>query len=270
MGYIQTVIPWVPVLPLFGAIFLGLAGKKIFNRFGEDITGIIGCITPMVSSVLAFSAFAVLLSMEPSSRVMQIHVMDWISVADVQIDWTFRYDPLSAVMLMIVTGIGTLIHIYGMGYMHGDKSFSRFFSYMNLFVAAMLMLVLGDNIIIMFLGWEGVGLCSYLLIGFWFEEEANAVAGKKAFITNRIGDLGFIVGIFLLVYYSSSMFGEVTLSFDELQGRAVELSHMTFAGFPCWRWSACVSLSGQWENRRRFPYMSGCRMRWPVRHLSAR
>lgn len=232
MGYIQTVIPWVPVLPLFGAIFLGLAGRKIFNRFGEDITGIIGCITPIVSSVLAFTSFAVLLSMEPSSRVMQIHMIDWISVADVQIDWTFRYDPLSAVMLMVVTGIGSLIHIYGMGYMHGDKSFSRFFSYLNLFVAAMLMLVLGDNLIIMFLGWEGVGLCSYLLIGFWFEDEANAVAGKKAFITNRIGDLGFIVGIFLVVYYSSTHFGEVTLSFDELQSRAVELSRMTFAGFP--------------------------------------
>ncbi len=232
MSYIQTVIPWVPILPLFGAIILGLAGKKFYNRFGEDATGILGCAMPISAAVLAFTSFVALLGLDPSDRVIQIELTEWISVADVQLNWTFRYDPLTALMLMIITGIGSLIHIYGMGYMHGDKSFWRFFSYLNLFVAAMLMLVLGDNLIIMFLGWEGVGLCSYLLIGFWFDEEANAIAGKKAFLTNRIGDLGFITGIFLLVLFSTQHYDIVTLSFSELKSRIGELSQLTFWGFP--------------------------------------
>lgn len=232
MSYIETAIPWVPILPLLGAIFLGLFGKRIFTKTGENITGIIGCIPPLVSAVLSFTSFFVLLGMEPSQRLIRIHLTDWFAVADLTIDWTFRYDPLSAVMLMIITGIGSLIHIYSMGYMHGDKSVWRFFAYLNLFVASMLMLVLGDNLIIMFLGWEGVGLCSYLLIGFWFEEKANAIAGKKAFITNRIGDLGFLVGIFLVVFYSSQVFGTTDLSFVELQSRIGELSQQTVAGFP--------------------------------------
>lgn len=232
MSYIESVIPWVPILPLLGAIFLGLVGKKIYERFGEDVTGIIGCTMPVVSAVLAFSAFFVLLGVAPADRVIRIELIEWFSVADLSIDWTFRYDPLSAVMLMIVTGIGSLIHIYGMGYMHKDPSFWRFFSYLNLFVASMLMLVLGDNILIMFLGWEGVGLCSYLLIGFWFDEEENAIAGKKAFITNRIGDLGFLVGIFLVAFYSYQAFGSTDMSFGQLQQRIGELSHYTFLGFP--------------------------------------
>ncbi len=232
MSYIQTMIPWVLILPLLGAIFMGLIGKKVFNKYGEDVTGIIGCTAPVLSAMIAFSSFFVLLSLEASERVIRIPLMDWFSVADLKIEWAFRYDPLSAVMLMVVSGIGSLIHIYSMGYMHKDQSFWRFFSYMNLFVAAMLILVLGDNLIIMFLGWEGVGLCSYLLIGFWFDEEANAIAGKKAFITNRIGDLGFVVGIFLVIMFSYQTFGTVDLSFTQLHARIGDLSHLTFAGFP--------------------------------------
>jgi NADH-quinone oxidoreductase subunit L len=232
MSYIETAIPWVPILPLLGAVFLGLIGKKVFTKYGENVTGIIGCTAPIVSAILAFSSFFILLGLEPAERLIRIEMTSWFSVADLTIDWAFRYDPLSALMLMIVTGIGSLIHIYSMGYMHGDKSVWRFFSYLNLFVSSMLMLVLGDNLIIMFLGWEGVGLCSYLLIGFWFEEEANAIAGKKAFLTNRIGDLGFLAGIFLVVFYSNRVFGSTDLSFVELQARIGELSHQTFAGFP--------------------------------------
>ena len=232
MNYIQTFIPWVPVLPLFGAILLGLLGKKIYNRFGENITGMVGCATPLLAAVLSFAAFFSLLSLEPAERIIQISITEWFSVADLQVGWAFRYDPLSAIMLLIVTGIGTLIHIYGMGYMHKDKSFWRFFSYLNLFLAAMLMLVLGDNLIIMFLGWEGVGLCSYLLIGFWFDEKANAVAGKKAFLVNRVGDLGFITGIFLVVMYSSQHFDVISLSFSEIQERVNTLSQERWLGFP--------------------------------------
>ncbi len=232
MNYITSVIPWVPILPLMGAVILGLFGKRIYKRFGEDITGIVGCAAPILAAVLAFTSFFVLLGLDPADRLIRIEMMDWFSVADLNIAWSFRYDPLSAMMLLIITGIGSLIHIYGMGYMHDDRSFWRFFSYMNLFVAAMLMLVLGDNLIIMFLGWEGVGLCSYLLIGFWFDEEANAIAGKKAFITNRIGDLGFLAGIFLVVLYSYQLFGTVTLSFHDLQSGIEELSKQHVIGFP--------------------------------------
>ncbi len=232
MEFIRSIIPFVPILPLIGAALLGLFGKRIYDTLGENVTGVLGCLTPALSALLAFGAFFRLLALEVSDRIIRIPVTDWVSVADLRIEWAFRYDPLSAVMLLIVTGIGTLIHIYAMGYMHGDKSFWRFFAYVNLFLAAMLLLVLGDNLIILFLGWEGVGLCSYLLIGFWFTEEANAVAGKKAFIVNRIGDLGFITGIFLVVTASTQAFGSVDLSFSEFQSRMGELSGMAVWGFP--------------------------------------
>ncbi len=232
MSYIQSVIPFVPVLPFFGALFLGLFGKKIYARFGENVTGILGCSMPFISAVLAVTSFIAINGVDVTERIIRIPITDWVSVADLQLQWTFRYDPLSAVMLLVVTIIGTLIHIYGMGYMHGDKSFSRFFAYMNLFLGSMLMLVLGDNIIIMFLGWEGVGLCSYLLIGFWFTEEANAIAGKKAFIVNRIGDLGFLTGILLVAYFSMTLFGTTDLSFTELQSNIDVLAGQTVFGFP--------------------------------------
>src|SRR5205085_7771796 len=114
-----------------------------------------------------------------------------------KVDVGFLADPLSIAMALFITGIGTLIHLYSIGYMHGDEKFSKFFVYLNLFVFSMLMLVLGSNMLITFLGWEGVGACSYFLISFWFSKEANASAGKKAFITNRVGDWGFMVAMFL-------------------------------------------------------------------------
>jgi len=232
MEYIETVIPFVPILPLIGAIILGLFGKKIQAVLGETLTGIIGCGMPFLAAVLAFSSFYQLTTIEVSERIIRIPLAEWVHVAEFQVDWTFRYDPLTSLMLMIITGIGTLIHIYALGYMKGDKSLWRFFCYINLFLASMLMLVLGDNLLIMFLGWEGVGLCSYLLIGFWFDEEANAKAGKKAFITNRIGDLGFLVGMFLLVMYSSQLFDTVDLSFMQLMERIDVLAEQSVWGMP--------------------------------------
>src|SRR6476619_3773152 len=121
----------------------------------------------------------------------------WIAAGGFRADVGLLADPLSITMCLFITGIGALIHLYSIGYMHGDPRFSTFFAYMNLFLFSMLMLVLGDNLLITFLGWEGVGACSYFLISFWFDQEANASAGKKAFITNRIGDVGFMAAIFL-------------------------------------------------------------------------
>ena len=232
MSYIQSVIPFVPILPLFGALVLGLLGKRIYTKFGENVTGVLGCSMPFISAIIAATSFIAINRLDVTERIIRINLMNWVTVADLQLQWTFRYDPLSAVMLLIVTIIGTLIHIYAMGYMKGDKSFWRFFSYLNLFLAAMLMLVLGDNLIIMFLGWEGVGLCSYLLIGFWFTEEQNAIAGKKAFIVNRIGDLGFLTGILLVALFSMKLFGSTNLSFAEFHGNIDVLAEQTFWGLP--------------------------------------
>ena len=141
---------------------------------------------------------------------MEVVIYQWVTSGDFQAAMGFLLDPLSAVMILVVTGVGLLIHIYSIGYMHGDEGFQRYFAYLNLFIFSMLLLVMGNNFLLMFLGWEGVGLCSYLLIGFWFTRQAAADAGKKAFIVNRIGDFGFILGVFLIfVTFGSVQFSEV-------------------------------------------------------------
>src|SRR6185295_6552232 len=134
----------------------------------------------------------------------------WIPVGTLQVDFAFQVDQLSLVMLLVVTGVGSLIHLFSIGYMKADPGYARYFAYLNLFVFFMLVLVLGANFPVMFVGWEGVGLCSYLLIGFWFSEKANADAGRKAFIVNRIGDFGFLVAMFLVWRATNS------LSFQEV------------------------------------------------------
>src|SRR5262245_46029964 len=143
----------------------------------------------------------------------------WMKVGDFQVDVGFLLDPLSSVMILVVTGVGFLIHVYSIGYMAHDHSFRRFFLYLNLFMFAMLTLVLANNFLLMFVGWEGVGLCSYLLIGFWYERPSAAEAGKKAFIVNRIGDFGFILGVLVIFQVAG------TLRFDEL----FPLAHQVFA-----------------------------------------
>ena len=125
-------------------------------------------------------------------------VAPWIGVGDFRADWGFLLDPLSAVMILVVSGVGFLIHVYAVGYMHDDRDFPRFFTYLNLFIFSMLMLVLANNYLLLYVFWEAVGLCSYLLIGFWFERPSAADAGKKAFIVNRVGDFGFGLGVMLL------------------------------------------------------------------------
>ena len=148
------------------------------------------------------------------------HYGSWISVGSLHVDFSFVLDQLSLTMLLIVTGVGFLIHVYSVGYMHGDKGYWRYFAYMNLFLFFMTLLVLAGNVLLMFVGWEGVGLASYLLIGFWYQRTTAADAGKKAFIVNRIGDFGFLIGIFLLL----GNFG--TLTFSEIAAK--------LAGSPGW------------------------------------
>ena len=145
-------------------------------------------------------------------RAIEQTLYTWIASGDFDLDLTFRVDPLSAVMILVITGIGSLIHIYSTAYMHDevDSEFARYFSYLNLFAAFMLVLVLGANFLVLFVGWEGVGLCSYLLIGFWFRKKSAADAGKKAFVVNRIGDYAFLLGMLLIF----ARFG--TLDFQQL------------------------------------------------------
>ena len=208
----------IPLLPLLGAAINLLLAKKV-PRFLTHIVA--------VGSVLG--AFCVVLSLVGGPLWAQyqswqagditgqtlggLHqvLFEWIHVGDMHIDLAFRLDTLTAVMLLVITGIGTLIHIYSMGYMSHEPRYAAYFGYLNLFTGAMLILVLGDSLPVMFIGWEGVGLCSYLLIGFWFEKDANASAGKKAFIVNRVGDFFFIVGMCLLFYTTG------TLSFRDFQ-----------------------------------------------------
>ena len=200
----------IPLFPLVGFLINGLFGKKLTEKQIGGI-GVAAITLSFVSVVVTFFQFTAL---PEAGRYIQKSVYTWIQVGDFEAKVSFLLDPLSMVMLLVVTGVGALIHIYSIGYMHGDKSLSRYFAYLNLFTFSMLLLILGDNFLLMFVGWEGVGLCSYLLIGFWFENKDYAFAGRKAFIVNRIGDFGFLLGMFLIF----STFGSLT--FDTVFAQA--------------------------------------------------
>jgi NADH-quinone oxidoreductase subunit L len=199
------------LLPLLGFLVNGILGSRIKN---EKIIGFIGSGTIGLSFLIAVSAFFQTLGLPEDNRKTIITLFNWLKVGGLNINISYQVDQLSLVMALIVTGVGFLIHVYAVGYMHGDKGFWRFFAYMNLFIFAMMNLILGDNFVLLFLGWEGVGLCSYLLIGFWydknFEKGTTGDAAKKAFIVNRIGDFGFLLGMFLVfLTFGSLNFGEV-------------------------------------------------------------
>ena len=178
--------------PLAGFAVLVIAGR----RLGEPRAGWLATAAMAGSFVSSVAVFASLMARDPAERRFVVTLFEWVPAGDFSVDAGLLVDPLSVTMALFVTGVGALIHLYAIGYMHGDRDFSKFFVYLNLFAFSMLVLVLGDNLALTFLGWEGVGVCSYLLISFWFTEEANAAAGKKAFITNRVGDWGFMLAMF--------------------------------------------------------------------------
>jgi len=190
----ETLLRWIVLVPLLGAAVGGLLNR----RLPKQVAGLFACGTVGVSFALSVTVFLRLTRMPAAERFVSDTLGTWMGFGNLTIDLGFSMDPLSGVMALVVTGVGFLIHIYSLGYMAHDEGFSRFFTYMNLFIFAMMTLVLGENLLMLFVGWEGVGLCSYLLISFWFNDEANAAAGKKAFIVNRIGDFGFLLGIFLI------------------------------------------------------------------------
>jgi NADH-quinone oxidoreductase subunit L len=203
----------IPALPLAGAAINGFLGKKSSRTAVSTVA--------LVFSGAAF-AWALISVMRylPSDAPYQEYLAHWIRSGGFAIDFAFYLDRLTVVMVLVVTGVGFLIHIYSIGYMWKDPSFYRFFSYLNLFMFFMLMLILGNNYLMVFIGWEGVGLASYLLIGFWFTKDAAASAGKKAFIVTRIGDCGFLIGLFLLIQHFGSL--NFTQVFDQVRPMAVE------------------------------------------------
>jgi len=194
--------------PFTGFLINGLFVKQ--NNKSAIGAGIIGTLASVVSFLCAASLFCSLMGLNADERHIHAFFFNWLEVGKFKADMAFLIDPISAVMIMIITGVGSLIHLYSIGYMAHDRKPAKFFAYLNLFLFNMLVLVLGDNLLLMFVGWEGVGLCSYLLIGFWFEDPEKATAGMKAFITNRIGDAGFLLGLFMIyVTFGSVQFQEL-------------------------------------------------------------
>jgi NADH-quinone oxidoreductase subunit L len=218
----------VPLLPLVGFLLISL-GKSYFSK---SLAGIIASAMVFGSFVISLGVFFDVLNGD--GKPTTVTLFEWIATADFHVNIAFLVDSLTTIMLLIITGVGFLIHLYSMGYMHDDEGYAKFFSYLNLFVFFMLLLVLGDNFLVMFAGWEGVGLASYLLIGFWFKNQPYNDAAKKAFIVNRIGDLGFILGIFLIyttfgtIQYSGVFGG--ALNFTENDPTIVAITLLLFVG----------------------------------------
>jgi NADH-quinone oxidoreductase subunit L len=222
-------VPFVVFFPVIGLLINMIFG----GRFGEKVIGAVACLASGLSFVIAVLLGIALIG-HPEG--MSLPYLNWITIGSLQLDWAFRVDTLSVTMMLVVGGVGTLIHIYAVGYMHEDVRhnddpgrFRRFFVYFNLFIAAMMVLVSANNYMMLFIGWEGVGLCSYLLISFWYEKGkdgiGNALAGKKAFIVNRIGDFGFLIAAFLMFKYFQPLAanGIFSFNFDEVANLATQV-----------------------------------------------
>jgi NADH-quinone oxidoreductase subunit L len=220
--------PLIPALPLAGAAILLLTGK----RWRGSAAGWVASFLVAGAFAVAIVVFVDMIADPSAERLTHVKLFDWIAVGSFEVAVQFRVDPLSIVMALTVTGVGALIHIYSIDYMHTDPRYPRFFGYMNLFVFFMLVLVLADNFLLLYLGWEGVGLCSYLLIGFWFERKTAADAAKKAFITTRIGDSAFLIGILLIWLRFHSLDFDVVLGGAEglAAGTATVIALLLFAG----------------------------------------
>lgn len=213
----NQLIPLIPFLPLIGFAVNGLFGK----RLSKNTVGLIGSGTLLASFVLSLMCF----NQVAASGPIQVTLYNFFTVGNLSANFGFLVDQLSVWMMLIVTGVGFLIHVYSIGYMHDDEGFWKFFAYLNLFIFSMLLLIMGDNFLMLFFGWEGVGLCSYLLIGFWYTNKEFGKAARKAFIMNRIGDLGLLLGMFMIFQtFGSLNFGEI---FAALPGMRLEAGVMT-------------------------------------------
>ena len=204
MNNIATLAILIPLLPLIGFLINGLFRGSL----SKGTSGMVGCLVVLASFVLSLMVFFQV----KSTGAEVVNYFPFINIETFKVNFGFKLDQLSAVFMLVITGVGFLIHLYSTSYMHGESAhdFAKYFSYLNLFIFSMLLLVMGENYLVMFIGWEGVGLCSYLLIGYWFRNQEFTKAGKKAFIMNRIGDFGFLLAMFWII----SKVG--TVSFDTL------------------------------------------------------
>lgn len=243
---IENLIPALVALPLIGFMISGLFGKWL-----KGFTGILSTAVVFLSFGLAFVSFNQFKPMQTGTPEI-VTLFPWITTGGLNVSIAYQVDQLSLYMILIITGIGSLIHLYSIGYMKDDPGFARYFAYLNLFIFSMLNLVLAENLILLFLGWEGVGLCSYLLIGFDYHKETAANAGMKAFIVNRIGDLGMLLGIALVFWYTGSV------SFTTISEAILEVPSFRYI-LPL---TAVCFLSGQSENPHNFHYTYGFRMQW--------
>jgi len=220
----------IPLAPAASTLILVVFGRKLPKKY----VSLLACGAVLVSFAIAVISFLGLLKTASANLPLIKSLFTWIRAGSLKADFSLQFDSLSAIMVLVVTGVGFLIHVYSIGYMSEDKGYARYFAYLNLFTFAMLLLVLASNMILMFVGWEGVGLCSYLLIGFWFEKDSAANAGKKAFILNRIGDAGFILGIlFIFLAVGSSEFSAIGSAIGHgtlTQGMATLIAILLFVG----------------------------------------
>ena len=236
-------LKWITFAPLIGAILCGFLGKKL----GEKFVSFVACGSVAVSAVLAFFAFFTqLLPAQPDAegvRRVQDFFFTWIQVGTFRADFAYLLDPLSGIYLLFITGVGLLIHIYATGYMHGDDGFYRFFAYLNLFMFMMLTLVLGDNLLMLFVGWEGVGLCSYLLIGYYIERKEAGDAAKKAFIVNRVGDFGYTIGVMLaFTTFSTISFVDKSVGGNVIPSLLSQAAEKPFEGIGMWGTMTAIAL----------------------------
>ena len=219
MPVVETsLLRWIVLCPLFGFVLCTIAAAT--DRRG--LARAAGPLSVLAGFVVALVTVAQLWA-QPAGASLLDHLYTWIHASPLTLEMALRVDALASVMILIVTGVGFLIHLYSLGYMHDDPDIARFFAYLNLFTASMLVLVLGDAVPLLFIGWEGVGLCSYLLVGFWYADMDNAVAGRKAFIANRVGDAAFLIGMFLL-FWSLAQIGTPSFTFGDVNRQATQLA----------------------------------------------
>jgi NADH-quinone oxidoreductase subunit L len=227
----KVLLALIPLLPLLGFLALALFGGKMPRR----MVAFTGAGSVGLSAILTLVTGGIFLSSLPQGASGSVKFWEWISTGDLSASFGFRLDALSLVFIFVITFVGFLIHLYSVEFMNGDDGYSRFFAYMNLFICSMLILVLADNLLLLYLGWEGVGLCSYLLIGFWYKEPANGYAARKAFIITRIGDTAMIIGLFLLF---------VNLNTLDIQVMMQNVSANYASGSPLVTWAALLLLGG--------------------------
>ena len=231
---VELLLFLIILAPAIGVLLITFATNK-----NPHLSSLISCSAVGVSFLFSLYCVYSLLQMSPEHRMIDVTFFSWIQAGSFTAPFGLQLDPLSSVMILVVTGVGLLIHIYSIGYMHGDPYYSRYFAYLNLFIFSMLILVLANNYVLLFVGWELVGLCSFLLIGFWFEKKSAADAGKKAFIVNRIGDFGFLIGIFTIF----AAFGSVT--FQEVFAKADSVAPWIVTAACLWLFCGAVGKSAQ-------------------------